>query len=64
MLQVSDDLLKYFKNFCSSPSVIMLFVYMKCHFSLSYRELEEMMIKEAQVWIILRCNGGFDALKG
>jgi putative transposase len=44
MFQVSDDLLKYFKNFCSSPSVIMLFVYMKSRFSLSYRELEEMMI--------------------
>ena len=44
MLQISTDLLKYFKNFCSSPSVIMLFVYMKCRFSLSYRELEEMMI--------------------
>jgi len=44
MLQISADLLKYFKNFCSSPSVIMLFVYMKCRFWLSYRELEEMMI--------------------
>jgi putative transposase len=28
-------------TFCSSPEVIMLFVYMKCRFSLSYRELEE-----------------------
>ena len=44
MPQISADLLKYFKNFCSSPNVIMLFVYMKCRFSLSYRELEEMMI--------------------
>ncbi len=44
MLQISTDLLKYFKNFCSSPSIIMMFVYMKCRFSLSYRELEEMMI--------------------
>ena len=44
MLQISADLLKYFKNFCSSPNIIMLFVYMKCRFSLSYRELEEMMI--------------------
>ena len=44
MLQkVSANLLKYFKGYCSSPEVIMLFVYMKCRFSLSYRELEEMM---------------------
>ena len=35
-------LLKHFKGFCSSAEVIMLFVYMKCRFSLSYRELEEM----------------------
>jgi putative transposase len=39
---VSSKLLKYFKGFCSSPEVIMLFVYMKCRFSLSYRDLEEM----------------------
>ena len=44
MLQISPNLLKYFKNFCSSPSIIMLFVYLKSRFSLSYRELEEMMI--------------------
>ena len=43
MPEVSSDLLKYFKGFCSSPSVVLLFVYMKCRFSLSYRELEEMM---------------------
>ena len=50
MLTVSSDQLKYFKGFCSSPSVILLFVYMKCRFSLSYRELEEMMImRGAQV---------------
>lgn len=41
---VSPKLLKYFKGFCSSPEVIMLFVYMKGRFSLSYRELEEMAI--------------------
>lgn len=41
---ISHKLLKYFKGFCSSPEVIMLFVYMKCRFSLSYRELEEMAI--------------------
>ena len=44
MPPISADLLKYFKHFCSSPSVIMLFVYMKCRLSLSYRELEQMMI--------------------
>jgi len=44
MFNVSPTLLHKFKGFCSSPSVIMLFVYMKCRFSLSYRELEEMMI--------------------
>jgi transposase-like protein len=44
MLMVSPKLLSHFKGFCSSPSVIMLFVYMKCRFSLSYRELEEMMV--------------------
>ena len=43
MPEVSSDLLKHFKGFCSTPSVILLFVYMKCRFSLSYRELEEMM---------------------
>ena len=44
MPEISSDLLKHFKGFCSTPSVIFLFVYMKCRFSLSYRELEEMMI--------------------
>ena len=44
MLTISPQLLPYFKGFCTSPSVIMLFVYMKCRFSLSYRDLEEMMI--------------------
>lgn len=42
MFQISPDLTHHFKGFCSSPSVIMLFVYMKARFSLSYRELEEM----------------------
>ncbi len=40
----SPKLLKYFKGFCSSPKIIMLFVYMKCRFSLSYQDLEEMTI--------------------
>lgn len=38
---ISPKLVKYFKGFCSSPEIIMLFVYMKCRFSLSYRDLEE-----------------------
>jgi len=41
-VHISSKLLKHFKGFCSSPEVIMLFVYMKCRFSLSYRELEEL----------------------
>lgn len=44
LLQISPKLRKYFKGFCSSPEIIILFVYMKCRFSLSYRELEEMAI--------------------
>ena len=44
MFKLCPKLLPKFKGFCSSPSVILLFVYMKCRFSLSYRELEEMMI--------------------
>lgn len=44
MFKVSRDLHRFFKGFCSSPEVIMLFVYMKCRFSLSYRDLEEMMM--------------------
>ncbi|AIK95661.1 IS6 family transposase [Candidatus Paracaedibacter acanthamoebae] len=44
MLTISPSLLPHFKGFCSSPSVIMLFIYMKCRFSLSYRALEEMMM--------------------
>jgi putative transposase len=39
---ISSKLLKHFKGFCSSAEIIMLFVYMKCRFSLSYRDLEEM----------------------
>jgi len=47
---ISPKLLKYFKGFCSSPEIIMLFVYMKCRFSLSYRDLEEMAcIRGAQI---------------
>jgi putative transposase len=38
---ISAKLYKHFKGFCSSPEIIMLCVYMKCRFSLSYRDLEE-----------------------
>ena len=41
---ISRKLLKHFKGFCSSPEIIMLFVYMKCRFLLSYRELEKMAV--------------------
>ena len=44
MLTISPQLRPCFKGFCSSPEVIILFVYMKCRFSLSYRDLEEMMM--------------------
>ena len=43
LLKISRELLPKFKCFCSSPELIMMFVYMKCRFSLSYRDLEEMM---------------------
>jgi putative transposase len=43
MFRITAKLLPHFKGFCSSPEVILLFVYMKCRFSLSYRDLEEMM---------------------
>ncbi len=49
MFSISPQLLPHFKGFCSSAEVIMLFVYMKCRFSLSYRELEEMMIRGATI---------------
>lgn len=40
--RIAPKLRKYFKGFCSSPEVIMLFCYMRCRFTLSYRDLEEM----------------------
>jgi putative transposase len=43
MLILCPTLLPKIKGFCSSPSMIMLFVYMKYRFSLSYPELEEVM---------------------
>ncbi len=42
LTHIASHLRKHFKGFCSSPEVIMLFVYHKLRFSLSYRELEEM----------------------
>lgn len=44
LLKISHKLLPKFKGFCSSPEVILLFLYMKARFSLSYRDLEEMMM--------------------
>ncbi len=50
LFNIAPKLLKHFKGFCSSPEIIMLFVYMKCRFSLSYRDLEEMAsIRGAQI---------------
>ncbi|PIZ33558.1 MAG: hypothetical protein COY39_02390 [Alphaproteobacteria bacterium CG_4_10_14_0_8_um_filter_37_21] len=43
MTTVSPSHLQHFKGFFSSPSIIVMFVYMKFRFSLSYRDLEEMM---------------------
>jgi putative transposase len=43
MLKVCVSLERYFKGYSSCSSVIMLFVYMKLRFSLSYRDLEELM---------------------
>ena len=39
--KISDKLKKHFKRFRYLPEIIMVFVYMKCRFSLSYRDLEE-----------------------
>jgi len=50
MLHISSDLRHHFKGYNFSPEVIMLFVYMKLRFTLSYRDLEEMMhIRGARV---------------
>ena len=50
MLNISRDLRHHFKGYNFSADVIMLFVYMKLRFTLSYRDLEEMMhIRGAQV---------------
>ena len=41
--QLSCELLFNFKGFCTDGRVIMLFVYKKLRFGLSYRDLEELM---------------------
>jgi putative transposase len=43
MLMIRSELRKEFKGYRVSPEIIMMFVYMKLRFPLSYRELEEMM---------------------
>ena len=42
-MKVSPGLLKFFKGYCSSAEIILLFVYMKLRYSLSYRDLEDLM---------------------
>ncbi len=44
LFHIFSRFLKYFKGFCSSPEIIMLFVHIRCRFSLSDKELEEMAI--------------------
>ena len=41
MLTIRPELQKEFKGHSVSPEIIMMFVYMKLRFSLSYRDLEE-----------------------
>jgi putative transposase len=43
MLKIAPKLQKECKGYSISPEIIMMFVYKKLRFSLSYRELEEMM---------------------
>jgi len=40
---IRSELRKEFKGYSVSPEIIMMFVYMKLRFFLSYRDLEEMM---------------------
>lgn len=42
MFQINPKLLKHFKHFCYSYQIIMLCLYMKFKFSLSYRDIEEL----------------------
>ena len=54
MLTISQRHLKHFKGFCFPPDIIMLFVYMKLRFSLSYTDLEEIM--ESKRIVCRPCN--------
>lgn len=42
MFKVDSKLSKYFKGFCYSYQIIMICLYMKFRFSLSYRDIEEL----------------------
>ena len=42
MLKIDLSLKKYFKGFSYTPEIIMVCVYMKLRFSLSYRDVEEL----------------------
>ncbi len=43
MQMIRPELRKEFNGYSVSPEIIMMFVYMKLRFTLSYRDLEEMM---------------------
>ena len=42
MFQINPKFQKHFKNFCYSSQIIMVCLYMKFRFSLSYRDIEEL----------------------
>ena len=42
MLKIDPKVQKYFKGFCYSSDIIMVCLYMKFRFSLSYRDIEEL----------------------
>jgi putative transposase len=42
MLKIDPKLQKYFKGFCYSSHIVMVCLYMKFRFSLSYRDIEEL----------------------
>lgn len=44
IIEITEKLLKYFKGYSSSAELILLLVYFKLRYSLSYRDLEEMMV--------------------
>ena len=64
MLKVDPKLMKYFKNHEYGPEIIMVSLYMKGRYSLSYREIEEIgglrgfTIDHAtlQRWVIKLCQ--------